>query len=67
MEVESLAISKVEIIDGCISCGVCESTCPEVFEMPDTAHVKAGVDFNQFEDKVKEAAAACPVAVIMVE
>lgn len=62
-----MTISKVEIIDGCISCGVCESTCPEVFEMPDIAHVKAGVDFNQHEEKVKEAAAACPVSVIIVE
>ncbi|OGB90114.1 4Fe-4S ferredoxin [candidate division WOR-1 bacterium RIFCSPHIGHO2_01_FULL_53_15] len=62
-----MAISKVEIIDGCISCGVCEQTCPEVFEMPDIARVKAGVNFNQFEDKIKESAGACPVSVIIVE
>lgn len=62
-----MAIAKVEIIDGCISCGVCEQTCPEVFEMPDTAHVKAGVNLNQFEEKIREAAGACPVTVIIVE
>jgi ferredoxin len=61
-----MAISKVEIVDGCISCGICEQSCPEVFEMPDTAHVKTGVDLNKFEAKIKEAAEACPVSVIKV-
>jgi ferredoxin len=61
-----MAISKVEIVDGCISCGICEQTCPEVFEVPDTAHVKAGADLNKNEAKVKEAAEACPVSVIKV-
>lgn len=61
-----MAISKVEIVEGCISCGVCESTCPEVFEMPDVAKVKAGVDFNKYETQVQQAAADCPVAVIKI-
>ncbi len=61
-----MAISKVEILDGCISCGVCEQACPEVFEVPDVAHVKAGVDLNKFEAKIKEAAEVCPVTVIQV-
>lgn len=62
-----MAISKVTIEEGCISCGVCESTCPEVFEMKDVAVVKAGANFNAVEDKIKEAAEACPVTVIKVE
>jgi len=61
-----MVIAKVEIIEGCISCGVCESICPEVFEMPDIAKVKSGVDYNQFEEKIKEAADACPVSVIKI-
>ena len=61
-----MAIAKVEILDGCISCGICEQTCPEVFEIPDTAHVKAGADLNKYEAKIKEAAEACPVTVIQV-
>ncbi|MBN3033673.1 MAG: ferredoxin [Candidatus Saganbacteria bacterium] len=61
-----MTITKVEIVDGCISCGICEQTCPEVFEIPDTARVKAGADLNKFEAKIKEAAEACPVAVIKV-
>jgi len=63
----SMAIKKVTIEDGCISCALCEQTCPEVFEMPDTAKVKEGVDFNKYEAKIKEAAEGCPVNVIKVE
>ena len=61
-----MVISKVEVVDGCISCGVCESICPEVFEMPDIAKVKTGVDFSQYEEKIREAADACPVTVIQI-
>jgi ferredoxin len=62
-----MAITKVTILDGCISCGVCESICPEVFEISDIAKIKAGVDLNKFEEKIKEAADSCPVTVIKVE
>ena len=62
-----MAISKVTIFDGCISCAVCEQDCPEVFEVTDIAHVKTGVDFNQFEEQIKQAATDCPVSVIKVE
>ncbi|HTY13936.1 MAG TPA: ferredoxin [Candidatus Omnitrophota bacterium] len=62
-----MAISKVTILDGCISCAVCEQDCPEVFEITDTAHVKAGVDLNSVEAKVKQAASDCPVSIIKVE
>ena len=62
-----MAISKVTIEDGCTACGVCEQTCPEVFEMKDVAAVKAGADLAANEDKIREAADACPVTVIKVE
>lgn len=62
-----MAISKVTILDGCISCALCEQICPEVFEIPDIAKVKPGVDLNQFEEKIREAASSCPVTVIKVE
>jgi ferredoxin len=32
-------VMKVEIIEGCISCGACESINSEVFHMNDIAHV----------------------------
>jgi ferredoxin len=66
-EVKKMAISSVVIDEGCTACGLCEQICPEVFEMNDVAKVKAGVDFNQFEDKIKESADSCPVTVIKVQ
>lgn len=62
-----MAISKVTIEDGCISCGVCESVCPEVFKVEDVAIVLKDADLATNEDKIREAAGACPVSVIKVE
>jgi ferredoxin len=59
-----MAISKVVIIEGCISCGLCTEICPEVFSMEDVAVVKSGVDFNKYESEIKESAESCPVEVI---
>ncbi len=59
-----MAITKVWIEEGCISCGVCEATSAEVFEMPETATVKKGVNFAEYEDEIKDAADNCPVSVI---
>jgi ferredoxin len=62
-----MAISKVTIEDGCIVCGVCETVCPEVFKVNDTAEVLKESDLAANEAKIKEAAASCPVTVIKVE
>ena len=62
-----MAISKVIVEDSCTACGICEQTCPEVFEMKDIATVKAGADLNANEAKVNEAAEGCPVSCIKVE
>ncbi|UCH97438.1 MAG: ferredoxin [Candidatus Aminicenantes bacterium] len=63
-----MAITKVWIEDGCIVCGVCEASGPEVFEMgEETAVVKEGVNFNEYEEQIKEAAENCPVEVIQYE
>ncbi len=62
-----MSISAVIIEDGCISCELCEQICPEVFEIQEIAVVKPNVEFNQFEEKIKEAANSCPVSVITVE
>ncbi len=61
-----MSISEVIIEDGCISCELCEQVCPEVFEVPEVAVVKPGVDLNAYEDKIREAAESCPVTVISV-
>ncbi|WP_321289434.1 4Fe-4S binding protein [uncultured Sunxiuqinia sp.] len=39
-----MTITKVWIEEDCTSCGLCESSCPDVFEMPDGASVKEGAD-----------------------
>lgn len=62
-----MAIKKVTIEDGCISCGVCESVAPEVFEMEDIAVVKEGVNYSEYEEQIKEAVETCPVEVIVID
>lgn len=63
-----MAIKKVWIEEGCIICGVCEATAPDVFEMNDeTAFIKEGVKFDEYEGEIKEAAENCPVEIIKYE
>lgn len=54
--------------DGCISCGLCPSICPEVFRMGEDDLAEAYVDTvpPEVEDSAKEAADSCPVSVIDV-
>ena len=57
---------KVKVEDSCISCGACESLCPEVFKLEDIAVANESAVAGN-EDCVKEAAESCPVGVIEVE
>ena len=59
-----MAIKEVIIEEGCTSCGMCEEICPEIFEMPDEAQVKKGVDYTTHEQGIIEAADSCPVEII---
>lgn len=59
-----MAISKVWIEEGCTACGLCEEICPGVFKVEDVSTVIEGVNYNDFEDAIKEAADSCPVEVI---
>lgn len=54
---------------GCIACGLCPATCPEVFQMADDGLAEVIVDEipEGAEDAAKEAAENCPVSVITVE
>ena len=63
-----MAISSVSIVDDeCTGCGLCETTCPEVFELDDIAIVKADADLNEFEDLIRTAADECPVEAIQID
>lgn len=59
-----MAITKVWVEEGCTSCGLCEGTAPEVFEIDDVSDVIKGAEFAKYEDEIKEAAEECPVEVI---
>lgn len=53
----------VEIIPGCISCGICEGINSSVFTLNGTAHVnQENIPGN--EKDCQEAADQCPVSVI---
>ncbi len=62
-----MAITRVWIEGGCITCGISEDTCPEVFEVKNEATVIEGVDYSLYEEKIKKAAENCPVEVIKYE
>ena len=63
-----MAIARVWIEEGCISCGLSEGNCPEVFKViAEGATVIEGVDYSGLEEKIKDAANACPVQVIMYD
>lgn len=59
-------MSKVTVdASTCIGCGLCEQTCPEVFEMQGDglAHVKAD---NCEQHNLQEVADLCPVQAIKI-
>lgn len=62
-----MAISSVTITDDCTGCGLCEATCPEVFDLDDVATVKADADLDANEELIRQAADECPVEAIIVE
>ena len=63
-----MAITRVWIEEGCISCGMSQDNCPEVFKIKDKGStVLEGVNYSGLEEKIKDAANACPVQVIMYD
>ena len=51
-----MAIKRVWIEEDCIACGTCEGICPEVITVTDRSRVNEGVNFDDFEAGIKEAA-----------
>lgn len=62
-----MAITKVWVEDGCTSCGLCEGTAPDIFEIDDVSEVIEGATFEGHEDEIIQAAEECPVEVIKYE
>ena len=54
--------------DLCIGCGICEQTCPAVFELGDDGTAKVKADAEDCDDAgcCEEAAEQCPVDAITV-
>jgi len=59
-----MKITKVWVEEGCTSCGLCEATAPDVFEIDDVSEVIAGIDPSLYDADIREAAEECPVEVI---
>lgn len=56
---------KARVNDGCISCGMCIATCPEVFRFNDDGVAEAYADVaSEYESTAKQARDDCPVSVI---
>lgn len=55
--------------EGCIGCGACVFSCPEVFRMAEDGLAEVYTDSAapELEDAVLEAVDGCPVAVISAE
>ncbi|MBM3835593.1 MAG: ferredoxin [Verrucomicrobia bacterium] len=47
-------------------CGLCQTTCPDVFYVPEKMVVLENADLSQVE-KIEAAATGCPVSVIALE
>ncbi len=64
-----MKVMKVSIDrDGCTSCGLCISLCPNVFHMGDDnkAVVTTDIVQEEFRNCATESAESCPVSVIHV-
>jgi len=59
---------KATVTDDCTACGLCEETCPEVFQMGDAdkAQVIADPIPAEAEAAAREAADGCPVDAIIL-
>ncbi len=59
------AITFIVDQGACIGCGLCESICPEVFELREDrkSHIKNALKASKFKC-TEEAAKSCPVAAI---
>ncbi len=61
-------MKAVVVEDLCIGCGMCESICPEVFQMNDDGIAEViGEVTADLEESAVEAKDACPTEAIVIE
>ena len=59
---------RVKVEDSCTACGLCEETCPDVFQMGiEFAEVITDPVPAESESAAQQAADECPVEAIIVE
>ena len=59
---------KAKVEPGCIACGLCVSTCPEVFRFGPDGLAEAYADVTgDLTESAQEARDGCPVSVISIE
>ncbi len=59
---------KAIVHEGCIACGACVATCPEVFTFNDDGVAEAYADVTtENEEAAQEARDSCPVSVIDIK
>lgn len=58
---------RVNILDGCIGCGLCQATCGSVFSLSDSGYAQiVAQPTPEEESDVSEAAENCPASVIEI-
>lgn len=64
-----MAIKRVWVESFCIRCSLAADTCPDLFVLPDAGpnRLRPGVDLKAHGERIKEAAAQCPVQAIGYE
>ena len=59
---------RATVNEGCISCGACVATCPEVFRFDEDGVAEAYAEvLPEYEKTATEARDGCPVSVIDLE
>lgn len=57
----------VRIVEGCMGCGLCEGTCPNVFCMDEDGKAQVCKQPDESDNsKVQDAADLCPASVIEI-
>jgi ferredoxin len=60
-------MKKAFIKPGCIGCGLCEHIAPEIFTVNNVSTINPDTDWATHQEKLLQAAQACPMQVILLE